>query len=230
MHRAASPLVILGAGGHGRVVASAARAAGSVVRAFYDDDPRLWGRSVDGVPVLGPTEDLAAAPPSTPAVIAIGDNLTRARISARLDLDWAIVRHPSSSVAPEATLGAGTVLSAGAVVQPGAVVGTHVILNVHAVVDHDAQVGDHAHLSAAHLGARASAGVRVLLGLGSVVLPGVRIGDDAILGAGAVAVADVEPGVTAIGIPARPVTTPTMTALIRSWRQRRVQVAHRSAT
>jgi sugar O-acyltransferase (sialic acid O-acetyltransferase NeuD family) len=207
-----SRLIILGAGGHGRVVASTARAAGFEIDAFYDDDSALWGRTVDGIRVAGPIDDLLTPSP-IPAVIAIGDNRTRSRIAERLDLAWAIVRHPASYVAPEAALGVGTVLSPGAVVQPGANVGAHVILNVHAVVDHDAHVADHAHLSGAHLGAGARIGVGAFMGLGSIVLPGIHLGDWAILGAGSVAIADVEAGTTAVGVPARTLAVTARRAL-----------------
>ncbi len=195
---------VLGAGGHGRVVASALRASGHHVGGFYDDDPRLWGRLVDGVAVLGPIigVDRSAAPR---AVIAIGDNATRQRIEASLDLEWVTVQHPASWVAPEATVGSGTVLCAGAIVQPGAAVAGHVILNTNTVVDHDARVDDYAHISAAHLGAGSVAERGVLLGLGSVVLPDVRIGAWATVGAGAVVVSDVHSGDTVVGIPARPI-------------------------
>jgi acetyltransferase-like isoleucine patch superfamily enzyme len=124
-------------------------------------------------------------------------------------MDWVSVQHPMSWVAPEASLGPGTVVCAGAIVQPDAVVGAHVILNSSCIVEHDARVADFAHLSNAHLGARSSAGEGALLAMGSIVIPDVLIGPWAIVGAGSVVTRDVHPGVTAVGIPARPITRRT---------------------
>jgi acetyltransferase EpsM len=198
---AGGPVAVIGAGGHGRVVAGALVAAGAVVAGYYDDDPETWGREIGESRVLGPIRELSRSM-TRRAVVAIGDNRVRKQIAETIDVDWITVVHPFSWVDSSVTLGPGTVVAAGTVVQPGAVVGAHVILNAGALVNHDAVVGDYAHISGAHLGAEASAGQGALLAVGSTVVARVHVGAWATVGAGAVALRDVEPDITVVGVPA----------------------------
>ncbi len=119
---AGDPVAVIGAGGHGRVVAGALAASGTAVAGFYDDDPELWGREIGDSIVLGPILDLARSA-TRRAVVAIGDNHIRKRIAETFDVDWVTVVHPYSWVDTSVDLGPGTVVAPGAVVQPGAVVG-----------------------------------------------------------------------------------------------------------
>lgn len=204
-------LLVIGAGGHGRVVASVAEASGRRVVGFVDDDASLVGRSIDGIPVLGGTWEAAAiiaqhAAP-TQAVIGVGDNRVREALANRLSLPWATLMHPFSWVHHSATLGPGTVVCAGTIIQPGARIGRHVILNTSTGIEHDCVVGDHAHLAVTHLAGAVMVGEGAFLGVGAKVVPRVRIGAWATVGAGAVVIRDVPPGVTVVGVPAaqRPV-------------------------
>ena len=193
-------VAVIGAGDHARVVASVLEAVGVAIAGHYDDDPKTWGVFLGASSVLGPIDDI---PRRAPAIIAIGDNRVRQQLAQRLDLEWITVIHPFSWLHPEIRLGSGTVVCAGALVQVGAQIGAHVILNNRAGVGHDARVGDYAHISVAHLGGGASAGEGALLGMGSVVLPRVTVGDWATVGAGATVTSDVRPGTTVVGSPAR---------------------------
>lgn len=137
-------LIVIGCGGHGRIVAEAA-AASYRVRGFADDNPARHGVLVDGLPVLGRWQEQEA----DGFVVAIGDNLARQRVFELVKLSGrslVTVVASGASVSAHASLGAGTVVLAGAVAQAGAVVGANVLLNVGAVVDHDAVVGDHGHV------------------------------------------------------------------------------------
>jgi acetyltransferase-like isoleucine patch superfamily enzyme len=98
---------------------------------------------------------------------------------------------------------------AGGIVQAGACIGAHVILNTKASVDHHCHVGDYAHIAVAHLGGGASIGEGVFLALGSIVLPGLHVGDWAVVGAGAVVTKNVAPATTVVGVPARPIPSQT---------------------
>jgi sugar O-acyltransferase (sialic acid O-acetyltransferase NeuD family) len=187
-------------------VASTVIAAGHQVVGFYDDDPETWRRPVLGIPVAGPLSELTRGVCSR-AIIGIGDNQTRKRLAQAMDLDWLTAVHPFSYVHPTARLGHGTVVCAGAIVQPGAEVGAHVIINTKASVDHHCRVGDYVHIAVAHLGGEASADEGAFLALGAIVLPGIHVGAWATVGAGAVATKDVAPGITVVGIPARPLTS-----------------------
>jgi sugar O-acyltransferase (sialic acid O-acetyltransferase NeuD family) len=198
--------VVVGAGGHAAVVASTLAARGQEVAGFFDDSPETWGTTILGVPVLGATSKLADWGRCR-AVFGIGDNRVRQALAEQIDAEWITVVHPFAWVHPDVRLGEGTVVCAGAVVQPGAEIGSHVILNTRSSVDHHAQVGDFSHLAVAHVAGRASLGKGVFLALGSVVLPKIHVGDWATIGAGAVVTKPVEPGITVVGVPARPLAS-----------------------
>jgi len=198
-----SSVAVIGAGQHGRVVASVLEAAGTPIAGHYDDDPGMWGSVIGAAQVLGPPSEI---PPRSPAIIAIGDNRARQEMAGRLDLAWVTVIHPFSWLHPGVSIGSGTVVCSGVTAQVGADIGRHVILNNSAGVGHDARVGDYAHLTVAHLGGAAQVDDGALLGVGSVVAPRVRIGAWATVGAGAVVISDVDPAATVVGNPARGVS------------------------
>lgn len=199
-----SSLLIFGAGGHGRVVADAAIAAGQWLRVLASDrDPaRCTGELLAGVPLLPAYAATAAA---GAIHVAIGNGASRAREIAALPAGLlATVVHPLASVSRHASLGPGCFVAAQAVVGPKAVLGVSVIVNHGAVVDHDVGVGDFSHIAPlAALGGGAQLGRRVLVGSGASVLPGVRIGDDVVIGAGAVVSRDLPVAGTYAGVPAR---------------------------
>jgi len=195
-------VVVIGAGGHAKVVASTLMAAGHQVVGFYDDDLQKRGTHIFGIPVVGPISELKYDSFSH-AVIGIGLNEVRKRLVEKLDLDWITVIHPYAWVHPEVSLGAGTIVCAGAIVQPYSRIGSHVIINTKASVDHDCCVGDYVHLALSHLAGGATAHEGAFLALGSIVFPGVQIGAWATLSAGSVAMKDVMPKSTVAGVPAR---------------------------
>jgi sugar O-acyltransferase (sialic acid O-acetyltransferase NeuD family) len=201
----ASTLVILGAGGHGKVVADAALARGHWARVVATDRnaARCRGELLAGV-ILLPLE-AALALPDADFHVAIGSSEARERESELLaGRALASILHPAATVSPHAVIDAGCFVAAQAVVAPAAVLGRGVIVNHGGVVDHDVQVGAFSHVAPqAALGGGAWVGRGVLVGAGSSVLPGLRICDGVTLGAGAVVRAAItEPGVYA-GVPAR---------------------------
>src|SRR5262245_59595720 len=128
-------LIVVGAGGHAKVVVATARAAGFQVTAVVDDAADRWGSTVLGVGVSGPTEN-ALGDPDAEVVLAIGDNAARRRLAAAARCRFTSVVHPSAVVDPTARLGAGSVVFAGAVIQADAVIGRHAIVNTGASIDH----------------------------------------------------------------------------------------------
>lgn len=196
-------LVVLGAGGHAKVVVATARAAGWSVAAVYDDDEARWGGALLDAPIRGPLA-AAAAESELPAVLALGDNRGRAARAAALDLEWATLVHPDASVHATASLGPGALIVAGAVIQPDCVIGAHAIVNTAAGVDHDCRVADCAHIGpGSRLAGDVTIGEGALLGVGCAVVPGVSVGAWATVGAGSVVLADVPAGATVAGVPAR---------------------------
>jgi sugar O-acyltransferase (sialic acid O-acetyltransferase NeuD family) len=198
-------LVVYGAGGHGRVVADAAAAAGFEVLGFLDD-ALPPGREVLGWRVLGDMAWLAGQPGLSVAH-GIGENATRERVARVADQDgisFTTVVHPSAVVSPHARVGVGTVVMALAALNPGCTVGVGAIVNTGAIVEHDVVVGDFAHVASnAGLAGGARLGRLALLGSGATVLPGRTVGEEGIVGAGAVVIDDVPSGVVVAGVPAR---------------------------
>ncbi len=199
-----STLLVLGAGGHGRVVCDAVLRAGDwdEVRATDRDPARCAGQLLPAVPLLAPGPALASA---AAIHIAIGNALAREAETAAVGAHRLVtVVHPDATVSPHALLGRGCFVAARAVIAPLASLGTGVIVNHGAVIDHDATVGEFSHIAPnATLGGGVRVGRRVLVGGGAVVLPGLRICDDVTIGAGAVVAAAItEPGIYA-GVPAR---------------------------
>jgi sugar O-acyltransferase (sialic acid O-acetyltransferase NeuD family) len=207
-------VVIVGAGGHGHVVADAmmrARAAGAHdldLVGFHDDDPAAGNTGPLGLPVRGTVERLSRGDADA-VVVAVGDNRRRQQLFDVLcarGLEPHTVRHPDTTIAGDASIGAGTMILAGVVVNPAAIVGRDVILNTACLLEHHARVGDHAHVGpGARMGGEVTIGEGALIGVGAVLLPGVTIGAWAVVGAGAVVVRDVAAGATVAGNPARPI-------------------------
>jgi sugar O-acyltransferase (sialic acid O-acetyltransferase NeuD family) len=200
--------VVLGAGGHAKVVIATLQAAGWAVVAALDDDAELVGGRVLDVEVAGTVRDLAAWD-DVAAITAVGDGRARQRLVARVEAErprvvWATAVHPAAFVHPGVRLGPGSVVFAGAVVQPDTEIGAHAIVNTAASVDHDGRLGDFVHLApGARLAGHVEVGEGALLGIGCQVLPGRRIGAWAVVGAGATVVRDVGDGWTVVGTPAR---------------------------
>ena len=208
-----SRLLILGAGGHAKVVAETALSSGVASSiTFLDDrfnepDPC---RLVLGWPATGPlgislSEEMLSQFDS--AVVAIGHSATR--------LDWIqqlqnagyhlpVLRHPTAWLSPSAQLGPGSVVFAQVVVQPDVSIGTGAILNTCCSVDHDTQLDHGVHLCpGSHLAGEVTVGARSWIGIGASVIQRVTIGSDVIVGAGAAVVRDLPNNVTAVGVPAR---------------------------
>lgn len=204
-------IVVWGAGGHAKVIASSIRRSGAwQLAGFIDDvDPARAGEAFCGSRVVGDRSALPAlrAAGLRDVVLAFGDNAARLALAQWLgDEGWAFpaIVDPSAVVADGAEIGAGSYVAAGAVVQPGARIGAQVIVNSGAIVEHDVRIGDGAHLGpGACIAGHAEIGRGCWLGAGAMVRDRVRIGEGAIVGMGSIVVADIPAGVTAYGHPAR---------------------------
>ena len=206
-------VLILGAGGHGRVVLDILQQLRRYdVVGFLDNNAAIHGRRVDGVLVRGAIVDLARWHRELDAqgvVIAIGDNGIRrglARETVNLGIPLVNAVHPSATLAQSVTLGSNVVIAAGVVVCAHCQIGNSVILNTGCIVDHYTMVGEGCHICP---GVRIAGRVKVepgaFVGIGATVVPKVTLGCEAIIGAGAVVLHDVPPMATVVGVPAREV-------------------------
>lgn len=199
-------LVVYGASGHGKVVCDVLLAAGLVVDGFVDDEPSRKGAVVLGLPVLGTGDFLAGK--GAQVALGIGVNAARAKVAERcaaLGATLVTCVHPRAMVSPSAELGEGTIVMALAAINPDARIGRGVIVNTGSIVEHDDVVGDFAHVSPnSVMGGNCELGALSQLGIGATMLPGTRVGERTIVGAGGVVVRDIPAGVIAVGVPARP--------------------------
>ncbi len=199
-------LAILGAGGHGRVVADCAECLGWSDIVFFDDNARA--RPPGPWALAGTGEDLLAAVSGFDAFV-VGIGINRIRLVRHQALIAAggtatILIHPAATVSRHATVGAGSVVFAGAVVNAGARIGQACVLNTGCGIDHDDQLADGVHVSpGAHLGGGVSVGEASWIGLGASVREGTIIGPDVVVGAGTVVVRNLPDCVTVVGNPAR---------------------------
>ena len=185
-------IIVIGAGGHAKVVLNALLNNGFRVRGLVDHDVTLHGQSVLGCPILGDDSVLEACDPRQ-TVLANGigmprDSRLRRTIFERLrqhGFSFPVLVDASAILGDEVTLGEGAQILAGAVIQPGTAIGDNTIINSRATVDHDCVIGAHAHIApGATLCGGVILGEGCLVGAGAILLPGIRIGDATIIGAG----------------------------------------------
>ncbi|MCC7464246.1 MAG: acetyltransferase [Gammaproteobacteria bacterium] len=205
----AEGLLIIGAGGHGKVVADAALEMGQWSRIAFVDDRADEMQSVAGLSVIARIAQIQSLRAQwRDAVVAIGNAALRLdllRILAGVGFGLPAVVHPGAIVSRWATIGSGSVAFAQSAVNAGAVVGDGCIINTGATVDHDCRLGDGVHVCpGAHLAGDVIVGCRSWIGIGAIVRQSLSIGSDAVIGAGSVVVRPIADGATALGVPARP--------------------------
>ena len=197
-------VIIIGASGHGKVVADTILQSGDQVKGFLDDNPET-GDSFIGFPILGRVDQFVNFPHAK-FVVAIGNAKIRENIVKRLaDVSWYTAIHPKAVISPlDTSIGEGTVVMADAVINAGARIGSHCIINTGAVVEHDNRIEDFVHVSVgAKLAGTVHVGKGTWIGIGAIVKNNVVICEECMIGAGAAVVADVCKSGTYIGIPAK---------------------------
>ena len=196
-------LVIIGASGHGKVVADIAEKSGYDEIIFLDDNEFV--KTCGGYPVVGQSSKAVSL--NCDVIVAIGNATIRQRIQENLEdtgVKLATLVHPNAVIADSVEIGIGTVVAAGAVLNPDTKVGKSCIINTCSSVDHDCEIGDYVHVSVgAHVAGTARIGERTWIGAGATVSNNVSICGDCIIGVGAAVVKNIEEKGTYVGVPAR---------------------------
>ncbi|WMN61170.1 acetyltransferase [Pseudoalteromonas xiamenensis] len=199
-------LAILGASGHGKVVAEIAELCGYSVEFFDDAYPSK--RTLEHWPVLGDTEALLRLVSEYSGVaVGIGNNTIRQQkfmLLLEKGINCPVLVHPLASISHYSHLALGTVVMSGATINPFVEIGKGVIINTNATIDHDCVIGDYAHVCpGVSIGGGCSVERSTWIGIGSAVKQDIKIGESSIIGAGSVVVRDIQAGVTAFGNPAK---------------------------
>jgi len=206
------PIAVYGGGGFAREVAWLAEACGHTVVCFIDDDASKVGRTLNDIRVMS-IDQAAAAFKDAHVAVAIGSPKTRETVTRRAEqrgFGIATLVHPRVERSRWVTLGAGAVVCAGSILTTNITLGEHVQINLDCTIGHDVRMGDFATLApGVHVSGWVALGRRAYVGTGASIINGTEdrplvIGDDAVVGAGACVTKSVDPGVTVVGVPAKP--------------------------
>lgn len=193
-------LIIIGASGHGKVIADIAVKIGYTDIVFLDDNEKIT--ECAGFPVVGKT--VQAGDMDGDKIVAIGNAGIRETIQETIETVTLV--HPDAIISRRVQIGQGTVVMAGAVINSDVTIGQGCIINTCASVDHDCKIGNYVHVSVgAHVAGTCEIGKGTWIGVGAVVSNNIRIHDDSIVGAGAVVVSNIEQSGTYVGVPVRKV-------------------------
>lgn len=196
-------LIIIGASGHGKVVADIAKKNGYTEILFLDDNEALT--ECGGYRVAGKTETFIQY--DCDFFVAIGNADIRQKILIQLknaDKSIATLIHPNATIGENVKIGKGTVVMAGAVINPSTTIGKGCIINTCASVDHDNVIGDYVHISVgAHTAGTVNIGDKSWIGIGAVVSNNLSVCENCMIGAGAVIVNNLTESGTYIGVPAK---------------------------
>lgn len=209
------PVIVLGAGGHAKVVVDLLRSLGrTVLAALEQASPRQPGRLL-GVPIESEQMISAHSPESVELALGVGmptrDPIAglaaRRALAARYQArgyHFPPLVHPAAVIGQECVIGNGAQVMAGSVLQPGCDVGPFTIVNTGARVDHDCVLGEGCHIApGATLGGAVHVGPQSLVGIGATVGQGIAIGQRVLIAGGAMVIDDVADGERRIGVPAR---------------------------
>lgn len=197
-------LVIVGASGHGKVIADIAEKVGYTDIAFLDDNPTV--KYCGDYMVVGGCKD-ADYYKNADFIIAIGNTKIRRKIQSEFikkGLNIVSLIHPAAIIASNVKIGIGTVVMAGAVINPCTEIGQGCIINTCASVDHDCCIGDYVHISVgSHVAGTVTVKHDTWIGAGATVSNNINIVADCMIGAGAVVIADITESGTYVGVPAK---------------------------
>lgn len=203
------PFVVIGGGGHSKVVIDALKACYKNIYAIFEDKEIIDNnKSILGIAVQ-------KTPPTkwwhdnlVHAIIAIGSNQVRQRISKKLYfVKWGSAIHPSALVHKSAIIGEGVYIGANVVIQPNAIIGDHCIINTGAIIEHDVVIKDYCHIAPGSvITGHVNVGTGTLVGAGTIIIPEINIGSWCIIGGGSVVVKNIGDFQKAFGNPCKEIS------------------------
>lgn len=191
-------MLLYGAGGHAKVVIDILKSIGVKITGLLDDNELI--KEFHGYPVnKNPIDE------KIPVIISIGENNIRKKIAQKIPhTNYLKIIHPSAIVSDNATIENGTVIMHGCIIQPGVLIGRHCIINTGASIDHDCIINDYVHVSPrVTLCGNVTIGEGTLIGAGTTIIPGVKIGKWSVIAAGSVVTNDIPDYVMAAGAPSK---------------------------
>lgn len=198
-------VIIIGAGGHAKVIADIIYKSGDNLIGFLDDNLANKGKEIYlGKKVIGTTKDIEIYNKNY-FIIGIGNNSIRKKINNENNLKLYTAIHPSAIIAEDVKIGTGSVIMAGVVINPGTVIGKNCIINTCSSLDHDNLLEDYVHISpGAHLAGTVTIKEGTWICTGAIVKNNITIGKNNIIGAGGVVIKDIiEENTTYVGVPAK---------------------------
>jgi len=197
-------LIIIGASGHGKVVADIAILLNQwKTIAFLDDNETI--KSCMGYPVIGKTNDFSFYVQDSDFFVAVGNNQSREEITNYIEKangNIVTLIHPNAIIGSFVEIGKGTVIMAGAVINPCAIIGRGCIINTSSIIEHDDFLSDFVHVSpGVHLAGSVSIGYRTWIGIGTTVIQDISIDTDVVIGAASLVIRNIDTSGLYVGIP-----------------------------
>ena len=200
-------MIIIGTGGHARVVAEVAKLLKFEVRGFLDLDYSGRKEEILGFPVLGGIDRLELIPRSSSFFVAVGDNGPRKKLFQEMisrDFKPVTLIHPSVIISEEAVIGKGTFIGAGSIINTNAQIGDNSIINTGVIIDHETTIGRDSHIApGCRIAGRVKIGEGTFVGIGASLIDKIKLGDGVIVGAGTVIIEDVPSFSKIVGVPGR---------------------------
>lgn len=201
-------LLILGAGGHGKVVADIALKMNKWNNIYFLDDDESISEAIS-IKRVGKLEDSYKMIKEFDFFVAIGNNSDRMKIQSHLEdlgANIPILIHPTAIIGADVKVDIGTVIMAGVVINCCTTIGKGCIVNTNSNIDHDNFIDDYVHISpGSSLGGTVNIGTKTWIGIGSTIINNVSIGKDCIFGAGSVIITDILESGTYVGVPSKKV-------------------------
>lgn len=200
-------VIIIGAGGHAKVIADIIEKSEDIVYGFLDDNIEKGKNIIKDYKVLGKISEcnyIQSNDKHMYFIIAIGNNYTRKCIYNKYNLNYYTAIHPNSIIGMKTTIGEGTVIMSNTCISPDTIIGKNCIINTGAIIEHDNEIADYVHVSPnATLCGTIKVGNFTHIGAGAIIRNNIKITEDCVIGAGAVVVKDILEKGTYIGVPAK---------------------------